>query len=98
MYEIQEGKVEVVIKEGDREIQLGILRKGDFFGEMALFERANRSASVRATGKARILTIDKRIFFGRVSEDPTLAFRILEKLSNRIRQLDKELMDIKNKA
>jgi CRP-like cAMP-binding protein len=98
MYEIQEGDVEVVMNEGDREIHLGTLRKGDFFGEMALFERTNRSASIRASGEARVITIDKRIFFGRVSEDPTLAFRILEKMSNRIRQLDKELMDMKKKA
>ena len=62
-------------------------------GEMAIFEQR-----VRAAGKARVITIDKKIFFARVSEDPTLAFRILEKMSNRIRQLDKELMDMKKKT
>ena len=67
-------------------------------GEMAIFEQSVRSASVRAAGEARVITIDKKIFFGRVSEDPTLAFRILGKMSNRIRQLDKELMDMKKKT
>lgn len=98
MYEIQDGKVEVVMNEGDREIHLGTLHQGDFFGEMAIFEQSVRSASVRAAGEARVITIDKKIFFGRVSEDPTLAFRILGKMSNRIRQLDKELMDMKKKT
>ena len=98
MYEIQDGKVEVVMNKGDQEILLGTLRKGDFFGEMAIFEQSVRSASVRAAGEARVITIDKKIFFGRVSEDPTLAFRILGKMSNRIRQLDKELIELKKKA
>lgn len=98
MYEIQEGQVEVVLSEGDKEIVLGTLSKGDFFGEMALFDQSPRSASVRATRETRLITIDKRIFFGRVYDDPTLAFRILEKMSGRIRQLDRELVELKEKV
>jgi len=97
MYEIQEGQVEVVSSLGDKEIVLGTLSKGDFFGEMALFDQSPRSASVRAKKETRVITIDKRIFFGRVSDDPTLAFRILEKMSGRIRQLDRELVELKKK-
>lgn len=98
MYEIQDGKVEVVREEGGRRIHLSVLGAGDFFGEMALFEHTNRSASVRACGKARVLAIDKKTFFGRVAEDPSLAFRILEKMSGRIRRLDQELTELKKKA
>ncbi len=98
MYEIQEGKVVVFRSEGADEILLAELSKGDFFGEMAIFEHGVRSASVRAVGKARALTIDKKILLRRITQDPTLAFRILEKMSHRLRQLDTELSRLKSTA
>ncbi len=96
MFEIQEGKVEVIGQKQGKDVRLAILGKGDFFGEMAIFEREVRSATVRAVGKVRALTIDKRTLLRRISEDPTLAFRLLEKLSRRIRGMDKEIVDYKS--
>ena len=65
MYEIQGGKVVVFRSEGADEILLAELPKGEFFGEMAIFEHGVRSASVRAKGEARVLTIDKKILLRR---------------------------------
>jgi len=96
MYEIQKGKVVVFRTEGADEIQLAELGKGEFFGEMAIFEHKTRSASVRAVGEARVLTIDKKILLRRIAHDPTLAFRILEKMSQRIREIDTELSKVKS--
>lgn len=87
MYVIQEGKVDVVLWEGDKEIHLITRKAGEFFGEMALFDRDVRSATVRARGEARILTVDKKNLLSRISKDPSLAFRLLETMSNRIREL-----------
>ncbi|MCJ7582316.1 MAG: cyclic nucleotide-binding domain-containing protein [Candidatus Aminicenantes bacterium] len=98
MYEIQGGKVVVFRSEGADEIFLAELSKGEFFGEMAIFEHGVRSASVRAVGEARALTIDKKILLRRITQDPTLAFRILEKMSHRIRELDTELTKLKSNA
>lgn len=95
MYVIQSGKVEVFREEGGAETRLAVLEDGDVFGEMALFEREPRSATVRAIGDARVLTVDKRIFLRRVHEDPSLAFRILQKMSHRIRELNTELVRMK---
>lgn len=92
MYEILDGKVEVLQDRGGKEVRLAILSKGDFFGEMAIFEREKRSATVRAHGEVRVLTVDKKILMRRISEDPSLALRILEKMSHRIRELDNELV------
>ena len=77
------------------EIRLAILGRGDVFGEIALFEREARSATVRALGDMRALTIDKKTFLRKVHEDPSLAFRILKNMSCRIRELDTELVQIK---
>lgn len=91
MYVIQAGRAEVVHEEDGAEVAVGELTAGDVFGEMAIFDRQPRSATVRAKGTARILTLDKRAFMRRVHEDPSLAFRILQKMCERIRSLNQDL-------
>ena len=98
MYVIQEGKAEVLRETNGIEVQLAVLNEGDFFGEMAIFDHEVRSATVRAAGEVRVLTIDKRTFLRRITEDPSVAFRIVEKMSHRIRELDAELVRLKPKA
>jgi CRP-like cAMP-binding protein len=95
MYVIQEGKVEVVQDSGGSDVILAVLSAGDFFGEMAIFERQARSATVRAHGEARVLTVDKRTLLRRFQKDPSMALRMLETMSRRIRDLDTELTQLK---
>lgn len=91
MYVIQQGQVEVIREEAGREVSLAVLKEGDFFGEMAIFEREVRSATVRARGEARVMTVDKKTLLRRIQEDPSLAFNILRTLSQRVRQLNAQL-------
>ena len=97
MYVIQAGKVEVYQETGDKEIRLAILDEGYFFGEMSIFEQEVRSASVKAAGDVRILTIDKKNFLRRIHKDPSLAFHIVKNMSKRIRQMDKKHTRIRSK-
>jgi hypothetical protein len=92
MYVIQSGKVEV-LQSGDdnKEIHLTVLSKGDVFGEMAIFQEEIRSATVRALGKVRVIVVDKRIFLKRVHEDPSFAFTLMQKMSDRIKALNAKL-------
>ncbi len=91
MFVIQSGKVEVIKENGGQEVLLAELGEGDFFGAMALFEQDVRSATVRPLGEVRVLTVDKKVFLRKTHEDPSLAFRILQKMSGRIRELNDEL-------
>jgi len=95
MYVIQAGKVEVVLERPDSNVRLAVLESGDIFGEMSLFSRAVRSATVRALTETRILTVDKKGFLRRVHEDPSLSFRILQKMSERIRKLNDDVAALK---
>ena len=95
MYVIQEGKVDVLIESDGKEVRIAVREQGDFIGEMAIFERDVRSATVRAVGPARVLTIDKKNFLRRISEDPSLAFRMVESMSHRIRELSNENAQLK---
>jgi len=88
MYVIQGGQVEVLLRKGDSDVCVAVLGEGDFFGEMALFDQEVRSATVRARGEVRLLTLEKKSFLRRIHEDPSLAFRIMEKMSHRIRELN----------
>jgi flavin-dependent dehydrogenase len=92
MYIIQSGRVEVIKKKDGNEIKLAEMGEGDFFGEMALFEKDVRSATVRPLGEVRLLTVDKKMFLRKIHEDPSLAFRIMKKMSRRIRELNNEMM------
>lgn len=95
MFIIQNGCVRVTRMIDDREIQLGELKAGDFFGEMAIIDREVRSATVSAVGDVRLLSIDKKNFLRRIHEDPSLAYRVLHRMSQKIRELDSELTRLK---
>lgn len=94
LYVIQEGMVEVLDEKDGKVVKIAELTEPDFFGEMGLFEKDVRSCTVRAVGDAKILTVDKRNFYKSIQQDSSLAYRLLEKMSNRIRQANKQLMNL----
>ncbi len=95
MYVVQDGHVEVIIDSEDQQVQLNVLGKGEFFGEMAVFDHEIRSATVRAVGPARILTIDHKNFLQRIHEDPSLGYRLMQVMSERVRRLSGEVAQLK---
>jgi CRP-like cAMP-binding protein len=81
MYAIQEGQVAVLREQDGQEVLLTVRGPGEFFGEMTIFERQARSATVRALSQVRLLTVDKENLLRRITEDPTLAFHLLQHMS-----------------
>ena len=98
MYVVQSGRAKVIREDGGSQVTVGELEKGDVFGEMSIFDRQPRSATVRADGRARMLTLDKRAFLKRVHEDPSLAYAILQKMSQRLRALDEEVSRLRRQG
>jgi CRP-like cAMP-binding protein len=94
LFVIQEGRLEILSENHGRETLLRVAGEGELIGEMAVFEREVRSATVRARGEARVLTIDRRNFLQRINEDPSLAFRLVETMSHRIRELSAEIVKL----
>lgn len=97
LFVVQEGEVEVIDESGGRETVLRVAGRNELFGEMAVFERETRSATVRARGRTRILTIDKKNFLRRINEDPSLAFNLVERMSRRIRELSAEVVRLRQR-
>ena len=95
MYIVQDGLVEIVLEGDDgSEVVLRTAGRNELLGEMAIFEHRPRSATIRARGQTRILTLDKRNFLRRINEDPSLAFRMIETMSIRVRELSQEVHDL----
>lgn len=97
MYVVQSGRVEVFQSSETGEQHLAFLEAGDFFGEMAVFEKEVRSATVRAVGESRVLKIDKKTLLRRIREDPLLAVNLLKTMSHRIRYLNSTVAHHKDK-
>jgi CRP-like cAMP-binding protein len=95
MFVIQEGRLEILSESQGMELRIRIAGKDELIGEMAVFEREVRSATVRALGEARVLTLDRRNFLRRINEDPSLAFRVVEMMSRRVRELSAEIVRLK---
>lgn len=96
MYVIQQGSVQVLVEKDGVETPLRVAREGEFMGEMAIFDHEERSATLRAIGEARLLTIDKKNFLKRIHSDPSLAFRLVQTMSMRIRELSSEIARLKS--
>ena len=98
MYIILKGEVDVIREDGGEQVILSTLKKGDIFGEMALFSGQPRSATIRSKGETRLLTVDKRLFMTRVHEDSSFAYQLLKRMADRILQLDGEMTRLQSKS
>ncbi len=78
-------------QEEDKQIQLDTMGAGNYFGEMALFEEAARSASIRTQKNSRFLILHKQEFNEIVREYPRIALQICAALSHRLRNLQSKL-------
>ncbi len=92
MYAIQEGEAEILVSQGGgAPVRLAVRKAGDFVGEMAIFEKETRLADVRALTRLRAIRVDRKNFLKRIHEDPSLAFRLVQQLSGRVRELSHEI-------
>lgn len=91
MFIIQKGKVRVWKKVGAGEKVLAELGDGEFFGEMALLEGLNRSATVEVIEDSKILVIGPETFETLLRNNPEIAIKMLKKMAARLRSLDEHL-------
>ncbi len=83
-----------VIEKGQAEVTIGgkrvnKLKKGDFFGEMALLDGGPRTATVTATTDIELWALTEWVFRGLLVEHPTIALHTLEAMAARLRSATK---------
>jgi CRP-like cAMP-binding protein len=92
MFVIREGTVRVFKTSPRGELELAMLHKGDFFGEMSVLEGLPRDASAQAVGAAEVLVMTPGALLVRLRRDPTFSFELLRRLSGRVRSLNARLV------
>ena len=70
-----------VLKKGRR---INRLKKGDFFGEIALVHQSPRTATVKATSPVRALVVTERDFRRLLDESPEVQRKVLSALAERV--------------
>jgi CRP/FNR family cyclic AMP-dependent transcriptional regulator len=92
MYVIERGKVRISVQATDgREMTLTELGRGDFFGEMVLFDGQRRSADAIVAEDARLAVLSREHFLSFVRSSPNVALEMLTALANRLRHTDELL-------
>ena len=92
LYILINGRARVMNSDEEgREVILSILGPGDFFGEMGLIDGSPRSADVVAAEACEMLVISKADFKRCLQENFEVAFNIMKRLVERLREADRKI-------
>lgn len=93
LYMVVTGHVRIIKDyKGSHERTLTIHGSGDFFGEMAIFEGAPRSATAVTVDEAELLVLSPDKFKQTIYQKPDMAFEIFRELSARLRRREEEIV------
>ncbi len=95
MYIIASGTVRVTARKPGGESLLAVLKPGEFFGEMALVDAAERSGTATAEEDGtRLIELNLERFLYLVQQQPAFALTIMHTLCQRIRRRDALYLDL----
>lgn len=86
MYVIESGSVEIRRRIHDQEHVLAVLKKGEFFGELAIFNGRPRSATAVVRRDARVRVIQAGSLLAYVAEQSELMANMVGTLAERLEQ------------
>lgn len=91
MYLVRKGELVVYLDQGGKEVVLAKIPEGGMVGEMALFDRMPRSASVKASADAEITLISVDDFGKLMKQIPKWFVGLMSALSGRLRTTNDRL-------
>ncbi|MBI2836785.1 MAG: cyclic nucleotide-binding domain-containing protein [Acidobacteria bacterium] len=94
MYIVHSGRVRIFRVIGGLQVDLALFEKGDFFGEMAMFEHRPRSACAEAVEETELLNIDPPTFADMIRANPEIAVRMMRKYSIRLREANRKIEEL----
>ena len=89
-YLIYGGSVRIVRRQNNKDVQLAVLVKNDYFGEMALVEHRTRSATATALTDTSLLVLSRKDFEKLYKSDPQLKINL--EIAIKSRQLARRLL------
>ncbi len=88
MYVVIEGEIEIRL--GDRVVER--IGPGGMFGELALIEHKERTATAVATVHSRVAPIAQKRFLYLVQNTPFFAIEVMQTMADRLRRMDALLL------
>lgn len=95
LYLVLEGAVKIALpSEFGQEALVGLMRPGEFFGELALFDQEPRSANATAMEETRAALLARDDFLAFLEAHPQAVRMVLEALARTIRRLSDRVEDL----
>lgn len=96
LHVVVSGAVKIVLPSAEDEEPaiIATLRPGDFFGELALFDDAPRSATAIALGPTETLVLRREAFLELIDSDPSTRHALLSSLADEIRSITAHVQDL----
>ncbi len=92
LYLVLSGHLKVVVSDDNgKEMIQKFMQTRDYFGELALFDPAPRSASVMTLDNSRLAILPAREFMDYLHQEPQVALSILPSLAQRTRMLSEHI-------
>ena len=93
---LMSGEVEILAETASGQFLVGTLGENALLGELAIFNRASRTATLRARGSARVLRIAEDVFIKLVSENPEVALDVMRQLSDKLTRAHRQFEQLKS--
>jgi len=94
LFVVVSGRIAIANRSIDgRESMVALMEEGDLFGEMGLFDGRGRSAEARALESSVVTAVPYGPVRSLYQDDPTLLWRVVTMLTDRLRTMDVALAD-----
>jgi len=94
MFIVQSGAVRLYREAEGVTRELGVMEKGDFFGEMSILEGLPRTSHAEAKEPVELIEITSTVFDKMIKGNIEIAIRMLRKLSIRLREAERRMEEI----
>lgn len=93
VYKIVSGEVEVFVESENKTVVLGVVKAGEFLGEMGIVDDQPRSASARAKNEVAVIIYKEKEFFRLISRDSLSAEKLILRLCERLRNVSRKFSE-----
>jgi len=94
MFIVQSGRIRLYRQNNGTARELGVMEKGDFFGEMSILEGLPRTSHAEAVEDSELIEIGSTTFDKMIKSNIEIAIRLLRKLSIRLRETERRLDEV----
>jgi CRP/FNR family transcriptional regulator, cyclic AMP receptor protein len=93
MYIIRTGQFKIYVVDGETEKELSVVGPGNLIGEMSLFDKKLRSASVKATADSSVIKLSYLQLEKQLDQMPDWVKITMKSMSEKLRLANKKIIE-----